>query len=900
MSPAPRRLAAPLAALALAALTLSAVRADDAGPLPVFDLTRPDQAAAWHAQHHIGRLSATPEGLEVAITGDDPYLAGPARDFPPGGPLVLRARVWSQRGGGWQVFFHDQGPAEERRSVRFDTAANTWTDVVAPLPALGPATRFRIDPPGPDGLARIARLAFAPIAAVDLPSWPKPELLAWADTDPRVASGALTLRHAPARWGGFKLLVDGQEVAAGANRPLIGYVRQGKAVWIDVARQATVTEKPEGDGLRVEARLTDPDQGRWTLSQTFIPGGRDALTVTTEVRVDADREVVFLPLLMVHPGLGTHGARKGQGLFAGVEYLDDEPSRSEADLEGPEADRLVPLARKITFPLMAVQAAGRYVGLVWEPADGVAALFDSPDRTFGSDAHVLGLIAPGAGGTGRLDGALFPYDPAPLRAGQALACRALIVGGRGGSIVPAVQQYVALRGLPPVPPMPELRAYLELAGRSWLDSPVREGARFRHAVAGGGFPAHPAADAAWMIERLAALDPSGPLADRLRATAAEAIGAVSPGSEYHATVSHLRAPVAPLVFDRVVQSMSEARSHARGLLARFDASGAVVYRAGRGGVDYGRTNPTREASGYAAVVAAEALRSAAFSGDRALVADALRALRNLDRFRDGVPRGAQTWEVPLHTPDVLAAAHLVHAYTLGYELCGDAGLLASARYWAWAGLPFVYLVNPTGQQVGPYATTPVLGATGWVAPVWIGRPVQWCGMVYADALAALARHDPAGPWSQVAAGITASGLQQSYPLDHPHRGLLPDSFVLATQSRAGPDINPGTIEPLALRFLTGRPSYDLRALRVSGLWVHAPGAIEPLTDRAGHAAFRVVGWGQKPHHVVVHGLRVAPRVEIDGREVSLRPQHQFLADPGSLVLRLEGTASVDLEFDAAP
>jgi len=93
-----------------------------------------------------------------------------------------------------------------------------------------------------------------------------------------------------------------------------------------------------------------------------------------------------------------------------------------------------------------------------------------------------------------------------------------------------------------------------------------------------------------------------------------------------------------------------------------------------------------------------------------------------------VPRGAQTWEVPLHTPDILASAHLVRCYLYAYQLTGDADLLEQARYWAWTGVPFVYLEQPVPGDVGLYATIPVFGATQWVAS-WLGKPVQWCGLV---------------------------------------------------------------------------------------------------------------------------------------------------------------------------
>ena len=110
-------------------------------------------------------------------------------------------------------------------------------------------------------------------------------------------------------------------------------------------------------------------------------------------------------------------------------------------------------------------------------------------------------------------------------------------------------------------------------------------------------------------------------------------------------------------------------------------------------------------------------------------------------------------------------------------------------------MPFVYLVNPTGQPIGAYASTSVFGATQWVAPVWMGQPVQWTALVYAEALYRLLPHDPEGPWRQLADGITASAVQQAFPRggDRPqYQGLLPDSFVLRIAHRNEPAINPAT------------------------------------------------------------------------------------------------------------
>ena len=187
--------------------------------------------------------------------------------------------------------------------------------------------------------------------------------------------------------------------------------------------------------------------------------------------MDQDRSVAFLPMLMIFPGAGSFGERKGQGLFAGLEYLDDEPSSSEADVIGPASKRQVPDSLKITFPLMAIQHHGRYLALTWEAQSDVSAVFDTPDRLFGSGGHVMGLIFPGSDGKNREEGSLLPRVSKVLRAHQPLVLRATLLGGMGDSVVPAVEQYVALRGLPPLPGANiDLQKYVSLAAGGWLDS----------------------------------------------------------------------------------------------------------------------------------------------------------------------------------------------------------------------------------------------------------------------------------------------------------------------------------------------------------------------------------------------------------------------------------------------
>jgi hypothetical protein len=860
-----------------------------AEPLPVFDFTREVEAREWGEAHDVSVLRPTGEGLEVAVSGDDPYFSGPARDYPDDVPLWLLLRLRSDQAGSGEVFYFRDHP-EPGKSVRFSVPGGRWTEARVALPSLGPAHRLRIDPPGGGGVVVLSGIRFE-----ERVSYPEPEWPAWtpAGSAPErvVSSGDLEVFTGPETPFGVDLRVRGERFASAHPRPRIAYLGGNDVRWIDLAAAVT-RETPGEDSLRLTAKARDPDGCEWTCVHFFRRGPAPGVVeVETSVACSADRTVLYVPMHAFLAGEGSFGRSKGQGLLAGLEYLDDEPSSSEADIVGPESDRRVPASHKVTFPLMAVQAGGRYLGLVWDRPQDFAPLFDSPDRTFGSGGHLLGVIYPGCDGTDREEGRLFPYFGRVLKAGRPLVSRAWIIGGAGDSVVPAVRHYVGLRGLPDQPGTGlDLAGYVALASQGWLDSKCREGDLYRHAV-WPGFGPQPAADAAVFQVWLAAHSAGAAGAAALRAAAADALTAVPPRERYHSGIGHVRTPVAALLTGAVDEAVEAAREIARGQLGRFEPDGSLRYRPGGRGPDYGKTHFAPDANGMTAQAVATVLEAAAFCGDRGLVEAGLAKLRAMEKFRNSVPRGAQTWEVPLHTPDILASAHLVRAFTLGYQLTGDRNLLDQAVHWAWTGVPFVYLVNPTGQPVGPYSTIAVLGATSWEAPVWFGRPVQWCGMVYADALYRLAPHDASGPWADLADGITAAALQHIWRADDPERvGLLPDFFELREQARAGPAINPATVGIGAVRLFGGGPLYGFEAFRESGLFVHVPGEIVAGSESAGSARFTVRGWPDQPYPVLVTGVTGQPVVNVDGEAAPAEVDR----GPGRLLLTVEGEVRVEI------
>jgi hypothetical protein len=389
----------------------------------------------------------------------------------------------------------------------------------------------------------------------------------------------------------------------------------------------------------------------------------------------------------------------------------------------------------------------------------------------------------------------------------------------------------------------------------------------------------------------------------LAAAAREATAQVPPAELNSSGVSHVRTAAPALVLSHSVAEVQAdaARAEKEGLAlnARFEADGTIRYHKSPDGLDYGSTHFAPDANGLTAQVVVSQLEAASLSGNALLLADALRHLRALDKFRNTAPRGAQTWEVPLHTPDILASAYLTRAYTLGYELTGDPGLLQEAIEWAWSGVPFVYLTNPSDQTVGPYSTIAVYGATQWVAPNWMGLPVQWCGLVYANALYHLRAFDPQGPWDRLADGITAAGIQQTWPRgsDPARQGLLPDSFDLKTQNRNDAAINPGILLIDAVRYYNRPPLYDFHACRATGTLIHAPGAITQVKERAGRVDFRVEGWPRVPYAVLVCGLKSVPKVRVNGQEVALQSPNQYSEREGRLVLQVRGNSSIRLDLN---
>jgi hypothetical protein len=914
--PQPPLRSAPRLLLALIpCLVLGPGRAAAADPRPIViaDFTLADHR--WHANSSIDALGEGAEGLSMTCRGEDPYLVGPVVDVPlPPGARKLLLELDGTVAGDVRCY-----AAAEGKDFAEVWAVNLVADGTGKfrgvLPALGERIRFRLDPPDVAAPVLLRRLLATPlIPLAPAPPAAKPAPIVIPDDALTVKQGAVSVAHDPRRWNALTITIGGRRMADTDPGEAFFTRGDGRGIAVDPSG-GSVESRVTGEGVEVVATVREGGGGDDPATWRFIrrlSAVRRGVRIETSIDVDRPRELIHLPWLTLFAGRGTFGAGKSQALLPGVEYLDDEPSSNEKEIRGAAARRQLVDPAKVCFPSMVLVADGRWLAVDWEEG-GVPAspLFDSPDRWIDAGGHLLGLWSPAAGAfeplPPRYEGERDVYRGVRLEPGKPVRQAITIRGGGGSTVLPAVAERVRIDGLPSLPEIASadegdggLDAACRLLAHGWLDSAARDGTRWRHAVWQGRFAAQPAADAPACMLWLAAHVGDGSLAERLRSAAREAFEALPVGAT--GGVGHLSRPALPLLLRPTVAddaavgaALTAAAAQARSIAAELTAAGGKD-RYVAGPTDYATTLGADHCNGFTALRAEAMLEGAMLGGDEGAIGAALAALDALTVAHPAgeVPRGAQPWEMPLHTPDILASARLTRLHVLGHLLDGDQARLEQARQWAWSGVPFVYLRDPTPGPVGRYATIGVLGATDWVAPVWIGQPVQWCGLVYAGALHDLARVSPepsADTWRTLGRGITRAGLQMTFPIDDPadRGGLLPDYWLFGSKTGDGPAINPATVQATLAEAYEATPLVTATRLTRdpagSGSHVlHLPGAVRRATSTATTTTVEMMLWPEDPCRLILTRVaRVPQSVTWNGMPIEAR-----LLETGCLTVTVPG------------
>ncbi len=824
----------------------------------------------WIAENQC-TISAAQGVLKIHSTGDDPYLHH--RIHLAGGDLTLRMRARSHTDGGGEIFWTtDRSPdrsVDKSRSFAL-THDGQWHEYFVDFSAPGRLEDLRFDPgmaPGDFEIdwIRLVRRKLHPLEITAVQAQPCGAIFTLTNHGPRrmvvVANGKDDVVPAQGEtdvmcpWPFLKVVesITLKVQPKGSDRSLppverrvFTYHNVVEVPWIvrslgdmtlEVAPDGSAARvRREGETVAVLAPLVHCN-GKIPMMRLLPPqtqsGGRDSQGSAAQflrfegegvtLELSASGKEIALAITSEKacegPVVRALGALHG-GILAGLEYLGKgDASSSRLDIENSEHLRFAPDPIKVTLPLMSFVTDRGAVAMTWSDMS-LQPLYATPNFFDGSEDHRMSLKAgprvgvpalAGHGTTGEKEKP--PEDGTPTK----VAIQATLLVDRipvEETILWAVKKH----GLPPLPAPPRSSAEQRAICVRALNGPLKTAAGWGHCAEPNWARAWHA-DVASTVWRLTGQVPELPL--------------LVPGG------AHVRNDCVYFLTGRAAEWKAREEQEARALIAQQKPDGSYRYDG-----PYRRGHFEDTANGVCARPAALLLEYARATGDRESLAAATKTLDYMKRF--DVPRGAQVWEIPLHTPDQLASAYAVWAYVRGYELTGKQEYLCEARRWALSGIPFVYLW--TRYPIMLYATPPVFGATNWQAPVWIGLPVQWVGGVYAHALTMLAPHDKSLDWNHLARGILISAEQQQYP-DGLWAGLLPDSFDIVGQQR-----RPARINPCALVSLRLAVEGELDSLAVASGDGHRAVAPFPATIRDGN--LHVKARAGIKYQVLIDGRRV--------------------------------------------
>ena len=541
--------------------------------------------------------------------------------------------------------------------------------------------------------------------------------------------------------------------------------------------------------LRADTRDSQGATWRYELEARLADGSSDA-HIRARLSCDRPRPIMRFAGPMLLAGDGSFGASKTEAMFPGLEWLvADEQSSSTLDLAPPANLRYVPHPYKVTVPVMCVEHEGRLLGLAWDPLqrwDGEQtcpmAQFCSPDWINNGAHHLMGLFVPGMGHVPENeDQALTPYE---LPAGKELSLRSVVTTGVKTTCLQTVWRYFDLFGASEAQAAPMTdeqqmalcdetymeRLYSE-ADRSWKYCFPLTSPRARVLSAGNSYYSR-FATALWM-DSILRDSPEARRSVRDHLIGVKQALLEGDGQWYVA-------PELAFRWGHVRESLLGQEHAIKGFIAGQEPDGSWGgFRPSEKTAQLGPAG--KKEVGLAGWNAYLLLKYARITGNQEAFAAGLRALEHMDRFR--VPRAAQTWECPVHSPDIYASFVAMMPYLEAYEITGEPRYLQQAVYWAETGLPFVYVWGAPDRPVMKGGSIAIFGASFFTCS-WLGRPVQWNGMEYSWALMKLAKHDNSRPWVELATSIMRSGMWQQETDDSANaKGGYTDNWHLPANQR---------------------------------------------------------------------------------------------------------------------
>jgi len=672
-------------------------------------------------------------------------------------------------------------------------------------------------------------------------------------------------------------------------------------------------------GIEFKGSTDDGAGARWSYKFVFSIANDDRIKVVYEAIPDNNGLLVHLQGPMLYAGEGSFGAKKNDGLFCGLEWLvGDERSSSNLDMHDPDYYiRYVPHGNKPTIPFMAVSEDSCAIALMWDALqkwDGKnirpAAVYASPNFLDGQENHLMGLFLPSVIeylGQNNLEAIENPY---PFKKGVPLKIESYIVAAAPvkGSI-DCLKRWFDTFGVTDPAPLPRGNYIkeIEFSMRAYLESLWIESEKQWWTSKGGGQMSQKGIPPSFAFQlKMASVMTKD---EGLRKKYLEMVERTMKLGGF----STVWGEDAGFTWANPAASILGFGGQAGSHLDSMWEDGSWRFRTYIGttfpfkGYDYSLLGPDKAAEvGTCARKAYEVLRYVRMTGDMEVFNTVKKSLEFMKQFN--VPRAAQVWECPVHSPDILASADAIDAYIEAYRFTGEKQYLDEAIRWAWTGLPFVYFWNEPGHYMMRYASIAIFGGS-WYSGSWIGQPVQWNGLRYAYAILKLADYDKTFPWKKIGEGITISAMYQQDE-EGPNVALWPDNFSTANWSKCGWVFEPGMILKNVYKIL----DRDLEPMTYNAgegkerLYINARAKISDISWKEGNLRFNALfPEGEGGGYILIASIARPEKVSVNGQEFSedkniyenRKDSWKYESGQGFLVIRINSTGPDTVEIKGA-
>lgn len=624
--------------------------------------------------------------------------------------------------------------------------------------------------------------------------------------------------------------------------------------------QKVSTDESSGNGiLKLQAEIKDAEGVNWLCESTFVIGTTSRwVECTTKISADKPREITFLEGPVLLAGEGATGATKDIALFPGLDIIG--PKEVSSAVWNPKtADRdmrITPDPVKVTIPLMAVSYKDAVVGIMWNALDKwddvnnmVSPRFLCPNFEELYDHNYMSLFVPTVPKWIK-ENTSQTINPYILTPGKNLCFRFQIVARSGASALDLQSDWLDCYGVPEVPEKPwTYEEFLRLSIKAENElrfDPARFAWLHMSSLKPGEEQYNPQLCTVMWLESIRTKNRE--YRDSLRKLVLDA-------SKFHSQKLELNTPFHTGFLEKALEG---SRNTAQRFIGEQQSGGGWPLKKSKGLPGWIGENGTI-VSGTCAVQAKMLMRYALITGAPDAYDAARRGIAAIEL--DPIPRGGQTWEVPVQVADIIVAGYVSAAYLDAYRISGDLRDLERAVYWAKTGTNFVYMWHNPAYPVMLGCSIGVYGSS------WFARPVQWCGREMLEPLLELEEFDRSLPWHRIAECLVVGHMQQTLGPDlrmYPDTAKTPEDKLYWSYPYEGWTNGKWNFEKHEMMFID---NFWLNSPRPLPCWKLMISGTRAAIYRYGlcEAVSQLTGYNPKPSTVVLRSDKSSVHISAAGK-----------------------------------